>query len=143
MPSEIAALLDPMAVAVRSIDMVQTECGTLTEVLNTSAKVLVIGAGAIGTMVALVLKIMGVEQAILTSRSKTKLAAASKIAGVDEAIAVGELDPDERVKLITNRKDGGADLVIQCAKDSAASVEGLQMMRKLGTYLNSAGYVKI
>jgi len=26
-------------------------------------------------------------------------------------------------------------LVIQCAKDSAASVEGLQMMRKLGTYV--------
>ena len=26
-------------------------------------------------------------------------------------------------------------MVIQCAKDSAASVEGLQMMRKLGTYV--------
>ena len=39
------------------------------------------------------------------------------------------------MKLIANRKDGGADLVIQCAKDSAASVEGLQMMRKLGTYV--------
>jgi hypothetical protein len=36
MPSEIAALLDPMAVAVRAIAMTQTESGVLTEALNTS-----------------------------------------------------------------------------------------------------------
>jgi threonine dehydrogenase-like Zn-dependent dehydrogenase len=30
MPSDIAALLDPLAIAVRSIGMVQSECGTLT-----------------------------------------------------------------------------------------------------------------
>jgi len=73
MPSEIAVLLDPMAAAVRAIDMTQTESGAMTEGLNTSSSVVVIGAGAIGTMVALILKIMGVEKVILTNTSQAKL----------------------------------------------------------------------
>ena len=135
MPSEIAALLDPMAVAVRAIEMAQTESGVLTEVLNTTTRAVVIGAGAIGTMVALILKIIGVEKDILTNTSEAKLQLAASIARADEAVVLGKYATGDRVNLIRDVTNGGADLVIQCANTTAASVEGLQMVRKLGTYV--------
>lgn len=135
MPSEIASLLDPMAVAVRAIEMTQTESGVLTEALNTNSKAVVIGAGAIGTMVALILKIMGVEKVVLTSNSEPKLQLAASIAHADEAVALGKYDTDDKVKIIKELTNGGADLVFQCANATTASVEGLQMVRKLGTFV--------
>jgi threonine dehydrogenase-like Zn-dependent dehydrogenase len=135
MPSEIAALLDPMAVAVHAIDMTQTESGVMTEGLNTSSRVVVVGAGAIGTMVTLILKIMGVEKVILTNTSQAKLQLATSIAGADEAIALDGYSSSDRVKMIRELTSGGADLVFQCANTTAASLEGLQMVRKLGTFV--------
>ena len=135
MPSDIAALLYPMAVAMRAIEMTQTESGVMTEALNTSSRVVVIGAGAIGTMVALILKIMGVERVILTNTSQAKLQLAAGIAGADEAVALAGYDCGDRVKMMRELTDGGADLVFQCANTTAASVEGLQMVRKLGTFV--------
>jgi threonine dehydrogenase-like Zn-dependent dehydrogenase len=135
MPSEIASLLDPMAVAVQAIEMTRTESGVLTEALNTNSKAVVIGAGAIGTMVTLILKIMGVEKVVLTSNSEPRLQLAANIAHADEAVALGKCDTGEKVKIIKGLTNGGADLVIQCANTTAASVEGLQMVRKLGTFV--------
>ena len=37
--------------------------------------------------------------------------------------------------MIRELTSGGADLVFQCANTTAASVEGLQMVRKLGTFV--------
>jgi threonine dehydrogenase-like Zn-dependent dehydrogenase len=135
MPSEIAALLDPMAVALHAIDMTHTESGVMSEGLNTSSRIVVVGAGAIGTMVTLILKIMGVEKVILTNTSQAKLQLATSIAGADEAIALDGYSSSDRVKMIRELTSGGADLVFQCANTTAASLEGLQMVRKLGTFV--------
>jgi threonine dehydrogenase-like Zn-dependent dehydrogenase len=78
---------------------------------------------------------MGIEKVILTNTSEPKLQLAASIARADEAIVLGKYGGGDRVKLITDLTNGGADLVIQCANTTAASVEGLQMVRKLGTYV--------
>lgn len=73
MPSEIASLLDPLAVCARAIEMAQTEPGVLGESLNTNTNAVVIGEGAIGIMTAMLLKIMGCRNVILTGHKDEKL----------------------------------------------------------------------
>ena len=60
---------------------------------------------------------------------------AANIAHANEAVALGKYDTDDKVKIIRELTNGGADLVFQCANTTAGSVEGLQMVRKLGTFV--------
>jgi threonine dehydrogenase-like Zn-dependent dehydrogenase len=135
MPSEIASLLDPLAVGVRAVEMAQTEAGVLNESLNTSTQAVVTGAGPIAALTALVLKMMGCEKVILTGTSDKKLQIAQEISNADELINIKGLSEEERIQKVIDMTNGGADLVIQCANNVAASIEALQMTRKLGTYV--------
>jgi len=135
MPSIIATLLDPTAVAVRAIEMAQTEAGVLCESLNTNSKVVIIGAGPIGILTALVLRILGVEKIIITGHRGFRLEKAKQIAYVDETIDVNDNSIEERVAKIRDITNGGADLVIQCSNHVSGTIEGLQVARKLGTFI--------
>lgn len=136
MPSDVATLLDPLAVAVRAIEMAQTESGVLGEALNTNTNAVVIGAGAIGIMTAMILKIMGCKNVIVTDFNAKKLEMAKEISKCDHTIDSSKLDKDERIKYIKEKLTvGGPNLVIQCANSPAASFEGLEMVKKLGTYI--------
>ena len=50
MPSKIAVLLDPTAVAVRAIEQTMTSMGGLNEGFSTTSTVLIVGPGAIGIL---------------------------------------------------------------------------------------------
>ena len=135
MPSEIAALLDPMAVAMRAVEEAMTSMGGLDEGININTKALVVGAGAIGTMAAMILKQMGVERVIITGRRDEKLKLAQEISGADEYVNVKEMSVKERIEKIREMTGGGADVVINCASSPASCVEALQMARFLGHYV--------
>lgn len=135
MPSEIASLLDPLAVCARAIEMAQTEPGVLGESLNTNTNAVVIGEGAIGIMTAMLLKIMGCRNVILTGHKDEKLKKAQEISRCDYVINSNKMEKEERFRYIREITDGGPDLVIQCANNTRASIEGLELVRKLGTYV--------
>ena len=59
MPSKVAAILDPMAVAMRAVEQAMTSIGGLDEGISTTSTCLVIGAGPIGIMTGMILKAMG------------------------------------------------------------------------------------
>jgi len=56
MPSEVAALLDPMAVAVRAVETCKYVSGVVENSFTTNSTIAVIGDGPIGALCALVFK---------------------------------------------------------------------------------------
>jgi threonine dehydrogenase-like Zn-dependent dehydrogenase len=135
MSPEIASLLDPTAVAMRAIELAMTEPGVLQEGVTTTTRALVIGAGPIGVITAMILRHMGVEQLIISDTLEKKLANAKSISGADVTFNVGGLTPDERIKKLRDMTGGGANVVINCANHPSSQIEGLQMARKLGTFV--------
>ena len=61
MPNDVAALLDPLAVAVRSIELAQTCPGMLEEAFSTTSTVVVVGSGPVGVLTCLLARIMAVS----------------------------------------------------------------------------------
>lgn len=135
MPGEIAALMDPVAVAMRAIEMAMTESGTLQEGISTKTHALVIGAGPIGIIAAMILRHMGVEQLVITDIIDSKLEKARELARVDRAVNLSGMTDQECIQAVIQATDGGADLVLQCANHWSATLQGLKMVKKLGTYI--------
>lgn len=134
MPAPIAALLDPMAVAMRGIELAQTQCGVKEEALNTNTNACVVGAGPIGIMAGMILKIMGVNSVTMVDGIKNKLAKAKELGAADYTIDFTEYpDMEEREKLLCKYTDGGPHLVIQCANTVGAFIDALHYARRLGT----------
>lgn len=136
MPNEVAVLLDPLAVSVRAIEMAQEQAGVLNDSLNTNTEALVIGAGAVGIMAAMVLKIMGSRKVVVTDLKSAKLELAKRISGADAVIGGEGMDTQERLERIAAEFSHNApNLVLQCANTPYATLEGLRLVRKLGTYI--------
>ena len=135
MPSKIAALLDPCAVAVRAVEQTMTSMGGLNEGLSTTSRALVIGAGPIGIMCGMILKTMGVEQLVISDMLDKKLEMAKEISHADVVVNVSGMSTDERVARINEITQGGPTIVINCANHPSSSIEGMMMVRKLGTYV--------
>lgn len=135
MPAEIACLLDPMAVAMRAVEEAMTTVGGLDEGINTSTTALIVGAGPIGIMAGMILKLMGVERLIISDFKDKKLEMAKDISGADEVINVSTMDVQQRIDKIREMTNGGADVVINSANHPASCIEALQMVRFLGHYV--------
>lgn len=135
MPSEIAALLDPCAVAMRAVEQVMTPVGGTGEGFSISSKCLIVGAGAISIMTAMILKQMGAQQIIITDFLDEKLEKAKEIANVDIALNTSKMTTEERILKIKELTGGGADIVINGANHPSSCIESLQMVRKCGYYV--------
>lgn len=135
MPAKVAVLLDPMAVAMRAVEMAMTEMGTLQEGLSTSTRALVIGAGPIGVMCGMILKRMGVDQLVIADKTDKKLETAKELTGADVILNNTGKSTEERVAEIKRVTDGGPHIVLQCASHRSATIEGLSAVRKLGTFI--------
>ncbi|MFR2690886.1 MAG: hypothetical protein ACLTBV_05615 [Enterocloster bolteae] len=98
MPSEIAALMDPVAVAMRAIEMAMTESGTLQEGITTKTHALVIGAGPIELYCFYDSASCGVEQLTITDMIESKLEKAKELAQVDVAADLSGMSEQECIK---------------------------------------------
>jgi threonine dehydrogenase-like Zn-dependent dehydrogenase len=134
MPSEVAALLDPMAVAVRAVELACMSPGVVEESFTVNSTITVIGDGPIGALCALVSRIMGVEKIIIIGGRNKRLSIAADLSQADCKINYKETSPEERVTLVKDITGGkGADVVFQCSNQPQAFVQGLEMMRRMGT----------
>ena len=66
MPDDVASLLDPMAVAVRAVELAICVPGPIEESFTTNSTVLVLGDGCIGILTALVARVMGVKNVVIS-----------------------------------------------------------------------------
>lgn len=146
MPASVAALLDPMAVAVRGIELAQTQCGVKEEALNINTNACIVGAGPIGIMAGMILKMMGVSSVTMVDGIAAKLEKAKELGAADYIVDFTmHPDRDERTRLINGYTDGGPQLVLQCANTVYAFMDALHYVRRLGTVVeigNAADYGK-
>lgn len=137
----VASLLDPLAVAVRSVDLARTAPGAWDEVLTPDATAVVLGAGAIGLLTSLVLRHVGVGTVAVSGSRPGRLSLAREL-GIDRVMDIGELSADERRRVVHDMTGGrGADLVIDATNSPAALGEALALVRRLGTVIEVGNIV--
>ncbi|MCM0759855.1 MULTISPECIES: zinc-binding dehydrogenase [Sporomusa] len=116
------ALMEPLCVAIHAVERVKPAFGETA---------VVIGPGAIGLLMLLVLKNMGVGKVIVTGAGadKERLATAAAL-GADYTINVDEQDPVARVKELTGGR--GADVILDAAGHHSVVPQAVQMVAKHG-----------
>lgn len=116
------ALMEPLCVAIHAVERVKPEFGQTAVVM---------GPGAIGLLMLLVLKNMGVGKVLVAGAApdKDRLQLA-KTFGADEVINVTEQDPVSVVKEFTNGR--GADVVFDAAGHFTVVPQAMQMVAKRG-----------
>ena len=116
------ALMEPLCVAIHAVERAKPEFGQ---------SAVVVGPGAIGLLMLLVLKNMGVGQVIVTGAGidKDRLKIAESF-GADVVVNVDEKDPISVVKDVTGGR--GADVVFDAAGHFSVVPQAMQMVAKHG-----------
>jgi (R,R)-butanediol dehydrogenase / meso-butanediol dehydrogenase / diacetyl reductase len=128
MSSLVGAIIEPLAVAVHGVSR------TPLEEVRTAV---VLGAGPIGILSALVARARGVQQVLISDvvPFRRELAAGLGLT----AVAAGE----ELKALVDQRTSGeGADLVLECAAAEAGALEMTSVVRSRGTIVNLSVFKK-
>lgn len=118
---ETAVLAEPLGCVIHGQDLVRTSVGD---------RVVVIGAGPIGCMHALVARHRGAGQVILMQRSKKRLKLAQDLGVADAYVSILDQDPVEWMQDNT----GGelADVVIVAASSKAAQQMAMELVGTAG-----------
>jgi threonine dehydrogenase-like Zn-dependent dehydrogenase len=145
MPWEIAVLSDPLSTGVRCIEKALT-IGSISNnvILPFSGSVVIQGSGAMGVLAAAAAKVAGAKNVIMTGAPAHRLTIAQQM-GVDTTINILETEVEERVKQVRSLTSGGkgADVVIELAGTPEALLEGLEMIRKGGTYVEAGNFLDV
>ena len=128
------ALVEPLAVGLRSVHLSEASPGDVA---------LVLGAGTIGLAVTRFLKLAGVGTLVVADPSEVRRQRASAL-GADVVIDPIEEKTSAVVQSITGPGAFGlgarADVVVDCAGNPAAFAEGLKSVRHGGTLVITAMY---
>ncbi len=136
MPASVASLLDPMAVAMRAIELAQRSPGMLEDVLNCNGTALVIGDGQIGALIAACLRKLGVNKILIAGGRDERLKVAQDISKADCTMNYHKQSLEERIEIVNAYTNGfGADVVFQCVGNAQAFREGIELMRSVGTMI--------
>ncbi|GAA0178346.1 sorbitol dehydrogenase [Clostridium sediminicola] len=123
------ALIEPLAVGVHAANQGEAHAGQTA---------VVTGAGAIGLVTILALKVQGVSNIIVVDIMQKRLDKALKL-GATHVINANETNPIEKVMEITNGK--GCDLAIETAGTEITTNQIIHMVKK-GSNIVLVGYGK-
>jgi L-iditol 2-dehydrogenase len=120
LPFEEAALLEPLACVVHAQEMACPQAFEST---------LIIGAGPLGLLHMLMLRLMGVREIIIAGRGAPRLKWAQQL-GADGVVDVSRTGVEETI----GRMNGGfgPDLVIECTGQIAGWADGFARVRRGG-----------
>lgn len=136
MPDSVASLLDPMSVAMRSVEMAQRCPGVFEDSLNLTSTVFVNGDGQIGALTAACARALGVKHVIISGGRKERLELAQKISGADCILNYHEQSVEERREIVNSYTNGrGADVVFQCVGNASAFREAIAFLKPVGTFV--------
>jgi len=127
MPGDIrhedGVLVEPLACAIHAVERGDIQLGDT---------VTLAGAGTLGLLMLQVIKLKNPGQIIVTDAKPERLEKA-KALGATHTINVKETDPVAKVKSLTGGY--GTDVFIEATGYAPAVVQGIDMMRKLGTFV--------
>jgi (R,R)-butanediol dehydrogenase / meso-butanediol dehydrogenase / diacetyl reductase len=127
-PPQVAALIEPLAVAVHGVRRVPASD------LNTA---LVIGAGPIGLLTALVAKLRGVARVIVSDINPSRLALARHLGF--EAFHSGK---EIQEAIADSTRHEGVDCVFECAGSVGSAEQMTMLVRTRGTIVNLGVFKK-
>ncbi|MDP6776009.1 MAG: zinc-binding dehydrogenase [Candidatus Latescibacteria bacterium] len=136
LPPEVAVLAEPFTIGVHGVLRAQMKFGDT---------VVVQGTGAIGLLTLVCAKLSGAGRMIVVGGPEGRLDLARRI-GADVTIDIDEVrDPDDRKALVLENTQGGegAGVVFECAGTLSAIPEGLDYLRKGGTYTAMGHFVDV
>lgn len=140
MSSPLAALTE-LVVVTATLDRAKEFSRIESRGFGFADTVVIQGCGAIGILHVAKAKLLGAATIIAVDESPLKLDM-SKRFGADHVINVNETSPKERVQIVEDLTEGrGADVVVECVGKAAAVAEGLEMMRRGGTYIETGNFV--
>jgi L-iditol 2-dehydrogenase len=137
-PWEAAVLTEPFSMGVRAVERALSLPSWKNEqTLTFGGTVAILGAGAIGVLTAVAARLAGAGRIILLGAPAGALAVARRIGVADVTIDIDRVGPAERIERVRALTPGGhgADAVFEAAGVPAAFLEGLEMIRPLGTYV--------
>lgn len=131
--AETAVVLEPLTIGLHQIDRIKIPAG---------ATAVIQGAGAIGILTLVAAREAGALRTIVVGAPGTRLELAKEF-GADEVLSIDEVrDPAERVRLVRELTPGGygADVVFECTGVPPSIPEGIDMLRRGGTYVEAGHY---
>jgi threonine dehydrogenase-like Zn-dependent dehydrogenase len=131
---QVAVLTEPFAVGVH---------GAMRAGIQFGDTVVVQGSGAIGLLTLICARISGAGRLIAVGGPAGRLELACQL-GADLTIDIGEVpDPEERKKMVREHTPQGADVVFECAGFLPAIAEGLDYLKRGGTYVEMGHFVDV
>lgn len=138
MPDSIASLLDPMSVAMRTVELAQRTPGVFEDSFNLNSTVLVNGDGQIGALTAACARTLGVKNIIISGGRWERLELAKKISGADCIMNYHDQSLEERKEIVNSYTNGkGADVIFQCAGTANAFREAISFLKAVGTFVEA------
>lgn len=135
---DLAVLTEPFSMGTRAVEKAFSLPGWKNlQTIGFGGTAVVIGSGAMGILTAIAAKIAGVGKLIMTGGPAEALKIAKEIGAADITIDIFKTTPGERIEKVKEltEKGVGADVVFETAGVPEAFIEGLEMVRKLGTYV--------
>lgn len=129
LPPEVAVLMEPLTPSVYA---------NLRSRMKLGDTVVIQGSGAIGILCQVSAKLAGASKIIHVGGPTDYRIEMAREFGADVTINISEVrDQKERVKLVraATPRGQGADVIFECAGVPAAMEEGLNMLRRNGTYV--------
>jgi 2-desacetyl-2-hydroxyethyl bacteriochlorophyllide A dehydrogenase len=128
MPANIGALIEPLAVAVHGVRRTTLDCVETAVVL---------GAGPIGLLTALVAKLSNVPNVVISDVQPARVNLAKQLEL--RAVRAG----DELYACVMELSDrNGADLVLECAGHPSSAIEMTTLVRSRGVIVNLGVFKK-
>lgn len=127
MPPSLGAIIEPLAVAVHGVSRVS---------VNQVHTAVVIGAGPIGLLSALVARARGVEQIIISDLIPFRRELAA-------SLGITSVASEELKELVEEKTAGeGADLVLECAGGAVTALQMTAVVRSRGIIVNLGVFKK-
>lgn len=137
---EIAVLLEPMAVTY-SLDLAKSHSALPNEGFMSGDTVVILGAGSLGLCHLIKAKLLGAGDIIAMDKSDFRLNMAKEF-GASYTFNVESSSSSERNQAIKELTHGlGADVVVECAGLAQVVIEGIEMLRKGGTFIEVGNFV--
>jgi threonine dehydrogenase-like Zn-dependent dehydrogenase len=141
LPPELAVLVEPLVVT-SVLDEARGHSYVGGEGFRGGDTMVVQGAGPLGLMFVLRGRITGAGDIVVIDSSPFRLELAQRV-GATHVLSLEGTTSEERVARVRELTGGrGADVVVDCAGVPGALVEGLEMARKGGAYLETGAYVE-
>lgn len=137
LPDKVAVLIDIFA-SVGGIKKAMAPAPALKEGFGPADTVAIQGSGPIGLAAAMTAKLSGAYEIVLIGGPKHRLDLARTLGIFDHIIDLEDVpDPGDRVQTVKGLTPGkvGPDLVVECTGVPSAVAEGLEYLRRGGTFV--------